>query len=711
MEPAHICTNTPDSLLYARRVMDGDAIVASTALFPLTSRQWNYLAAEKQGQRLRAEEVSFLWAVENGDVEQVKNLLESGRVNVNCTRRRQRLPVCALQVAAEKNDFPMVKLLLERGATPLRRPAFPNGTHEDLLDDEMRLQTYHALCSPAYLSFAYKDPVAAAMLLSGNLRSLTRSREIADTSKSKYKKMRGRVKLFALDVLKCCQTSEEVSTLMNGEVNQTEECLGNGKPNLTTLRRAVNASAKEFVAHYKCQKVVKREWLRGQPDWHTRNGFGWTILYAIYCFFMYACLMPFFALIYVVAPCSPIKYLLDTPKAKFIARVFAYLEFLVLIMTSKFVLPYNPTLSLAQLNEILTAAVLIFAVGFLWAEVGWMYVGGLKAYFSNFLNYVNIAVLLVIFVDFGVALLGELVDTDIVAVIALDLLSAVALVLICLRFLENCLISAYLGPLLLLFVSMRKDVTRFFCLFAVTVFSFALGFNYLYYGLDGITDYAEIGGALSILFTTIFGTEGDQGLNVAVTYNDTSSEKIVVVTDLFRVMGYTMYVAFGVTVIIILVNLCIALMSDTYARMKEHIDVEWKFVRTQIWLRFVDAPVLPPPFNVIPSVSCIVFPFSWLCRSTSTGHQSDEVGQGTRRRSKFKSIRLSYSELLPVLLNRYAMKKKIVKGEEYLVLGNSNSPSEGAPIQTDTVNSEADTSNVGNGVRNYAMEIIEPKYF
>jgi transient receptor potential cation channel subfamily C member 4 len=55
--------------------------------------------------------------------------------------------------------------------------------------------------------------------------------------------------------------------------------------------------------------------------------------------------------------------------------------------------------------------------------------------------------------------------------------------------------------------------------------------------------------------------------------------------------------------IIVLLNMLIAMMSNSYQIISERADVEWKFARTMLWISyFDDGDTLPPPFNLFPTM-------------------------------------------------------------------------------------------------------------
>ncbi|KAE8743920.1 hypothetical protein FOCC_FOCC009478 [Frankliniella occidentalis] len=69
-----------------------------------------------------------------------------------------------------------------------------------------------------------------------------------------------------------------------------------------------------------------------------------------------------------------------------------------------------------------------------------------------------------------------------------------------------------------------------------------------------------------------------------------------------RFWGLLMFGAYSVINIIVLLNLLIAMMSNSYAMIEERSDTEWKFARTRLWMSyFEEGATLPPPFNILPT--------------------------------------------------------------------------------------------------------------
>ena len=65
--------------------------------------------------------------------------------------------------------------------------------------------------------------------------------------------------------------------------------------------------------------------------------------------------------------------------------------------------------------------------------------------------------------------------------------------------------------------------------------------------------------------------------------------------------GYVVNFTYHFVVIILLLNLLIAKMSQTYSDIVSHADMEWKYQRTIFLTRFMDYnEFFVPPFNVLP---------------------------------------------------------------------------------------------------------------
>lgn len=131
-------------------------------------------------------------------------------------------------LAAHCNQFEILQLLLLRGATiemPHQLSCSCNNckkqVHEDSLRHSiLRINTYKAIASPAWISLTNADPVMAAFKLSWELSKLAlRENEFKDT----YLELSNQCKRYACELLDQCRSSEEVITVLNKDAEDSDE--------------------------------------------------------------------------------------------------------------------------------------------------------------------------------------------------------------------------------------------------------------------------------------------------------------------------------------------------------------------------------------------------------------------------------------------------------------------------------------------------------
>ncbi|MBN3323213.1 TRPC7 protein, partial [Atractosteus spatula] len=59
--------------------------------------------------------------------------------------------------------------------------------------------------------------------------------------------------------------------------------------------------------------------------------------------------------------------------------------------------------------------------------------------------------------------------------------------------------------------------------------------------------------------------------------------------------------------VIVLLNMLIAMINNSFQEIEDDADVEWKFARAKLWFSyFEEGRTLPVPFNLIPSPKSVV---------------------------------------------------------------------------------------------------------
>ena len=165
--------------------------------------------------------------------------------------------------------------------------------------------------------------------------------------------------------------------------------------------------------------------------------------------------------------------------------------------------------------------------------------------------------------------------------------------------------SRLLGPLRISLSKMLINVAQFFVIFGVVFFAFALGVTNLYRfttfstqnstlctNMENCTNNAlplsTIGSFAFHLFWGLFGY-----FEITFLTSDENSPFV-------KVFGTAMVGAFHIVMILILLNMLIAMMTKSYEKTDENKDVEWKFYRTEVWIRFIRNDFSkPPPMNLL----------------------------------------------------------------------------------------------------------------
>ncbi|KAJ8868615.1 hypothetical protein PR048_030153 [Dryococelus australis] len=176
-------------------------------------------------------------------------------------------------------------------------------------------------------------------------------------------------------------------------------------------------------------------------------------------------------------------------------------------------------------------------------------------------------------------------------------------------------VSPHLGPLQISLGRMIIDILKFFFIYTLVLFAFGCGMNQLlsYYAVlernrcfhlpGGLPDYDNEDKACSIWrrFSNMF--ETSQSLFWAsFGLVDLMNFELTGIKSFTRFWAMLMFGSYSVINIIVLLNMLIAMMSNSYQIISEHSDKEWKFARSKLWMSyFEEGDTVPAPFNIIPT--------------------------------------------------------------------------------------------------------------
>ncbi|KAJ2941134.1 hypothetical protein O0L34_g10369 [Tuta absoluta] len=609
--------------------------------------------------------------------------------------------VTPLMLAAHKNNYEIIKILLDRGAT-LPDPHDIRCGCEDCIrlssEDSLRhslarLNEYRALASPSLIALSSTDPILTAFQLSWELRNLAFAEQ---ESKAEYLELRHQAQKFAVDLLDQSRNSQELAIILNHDPEEPGFVEGEHMK-LARLELAINFKQKKFVAHPNIQQLLATIWYEGVPGFRRKSS-----MEKIMIFCRVALLFPMYCTLYMIAPNCSTGKLMRKPFMKFLIHASSYLFFLlILILVSQraevqVIQLFGPQWMVDELEEelkkqrgngptYLELVVVIYVLGFIWEETQEIFIEGIRSYLRNMWNFIDftrnslyVAVMLLRFAAYlqQAAEMREHPDHRFIPrekwdafdpqLIAEGLFAA-ANIFSALKLVHLFSINPHLGPLQISLGRMVIDIVKFFFIYSLVLFAFACGLNQLlWYFADlekkkcyvlpgGLPDWDNAGDscmkwrsfgnvfeASQSLFWASFGMVGLENFELAGIKSYT------------RFWGLLMFGSYSVINVIVLLNLLIAMMSNSYAMIDEHSDTEWKFARTRLWMSyFEEGATLPPPFNIMPSPK-LFFKFLGL-------RKKDKEQKLKCKESKEEGQNVCYLAVMRALVWRYvsAMHRKM----------------------------------------------------
>ncbi|KAH3777181.1 short transient receptor potential channel 7-like [Dreissena polymorpha] len=340
--------------------------------------------------------------------------------------------ITPLILAAERNQFEIVQLLLLRGET-IKKPHHyycncqecSNKLEFDQLRlAKTRLNAYRGLCSGAYISLSSKDPILTAFELARELRGVAK---VEKYYKTEYLALAEQLSVYVVQLLDKVRGHDELEILINktGRDSETESY-----SQLARLKLAIQYNEKKFVAHSSCQQKLVSIWY---SDFRALERSNWffrimivsliTLAYPVMCF------------LYIFAPKSKIGSFLRYPCIKFIGHTVSFLAFLVMLLTSS--MAENPSSKVPLSNfttqykyyrenyqnfskfrlhenqllpndfklrsfspQIINVVLSVWIIGMLWQELKQVYSEGIYNYFDALYNYLDFTVLTIYITSF-----------------------------------------------------------------------------------------------------------------------------------------------------------------------------------------------------------------------------------------------------------------------------------------------------------------------
>uniref|UniRef100_A0A7N5JJ65 Transient receptor potential cation channel subfamily C member 6 n=1 Tax=Ailuropoda melanoleuca TaxID=9646 RepID=A0A7N5JJ65_AILME len=231
------------------------------------------------------------------------------------------------------------------------------------------------------------------------------------------------------------------------------------------------------------------------------------------------------------------------------------------------------------------------------------------------------------------------------------------------------------GPLQISLGRTVKDIFKFMVIFIMVFVAFMIGmFNlYSYYiGAKQNEAFTTVEESFKTLFWAIFGLS--EVKSVVINYNHKFIENI----------GYVLYGVYNVTMVIVLLNMLIAMINNSFQEIEDDADVEWKFARAKLWFSyFEEGRTLPVPFNLVPSPKSLFYLLLRLKKWISEmfqGHKKgfqEDAEMNKRNEEKKFGILGSHEDLSKLPLDKKQLghsKQSSVRSSEDFQLNSFNNP-------------------------------------
>nr|XP_026692029.1 short transient receptor potential channel 4-like isoform X2 [Ciona intestinalis] len=529
----------------------------------------------------------------------------------------------ALRIAVENKDTNMCELLLKNKSSQVEGKYYMK-----MSSVKINHQIFQGMSSPAYITLICElkkyDPMEYCIEHIKDLRKQSdKSYECMDF----YKKLEDKTEEYMCSLLDQIRNSDELAKLMRYNydeliaIKDQNESLSELSNKIELLDTAVKNRLVKVVNHHYSQLslvYLKNQHSSFQTDSRLKLLIRRSLL---------AITFPILCLFYLFAPNTRIGKLMMSPLVLFDCHMASDIMFIGIIFL-------NTVTKTVQSNYLGSPPTVLEWIALSWIIGKWAQEieeclnRGWRCYLGDGWNHTDLLalILLTVAIIFRYAdcarhsffihshrnntlLSNDPFEPRKVA----DALLALAYVFVFLKLLSLSRASRTLGPLQVTLARMMADVSHFLFIFFLVIFAFALGLNELYwvYGteegkkslcsfvgnntmsescLKSAGLFSNMWTSLQTLFWSLFGQFNIDDLTLP--FQNSFTETV----------GRTLIAVYHAVAIIVILNMLIAMMSRSYEITSENEEREWKFHRTEMWIRFIRREASrPPPMNLIPN--------------------------------------------------------------------------------------------------------------
>ncbi|CAG9537651.1 unnamed protein product [Cercopithifilaria johnstoni] len=544
---------------------------------------------------------------------------------------------------------------------------------DSLCFSRSRINTYRALTSPSLICLSSKDPILYAFELSYELRRLS---NIENEFRNEYQELSRKCQSFSVNMLEQVRGSKELEIILNHTTNAWEEVTerksANFCQNLARLKLAIKLRQKIFVAHPNCQQLLSAIFYEGLPGFRDRHIvtkmliilgvlIASPLLAIIYVVAPKSSFGEFARRPFIKFLCHSASYCFFLSLLILANQRISYdVIFNTKSVSSIYNAYDNKDIDLKEVRgpppTLVELAILAWVFGLVWVEIKQLWNEGLCDYCSdlwNILDFVTNALYLCTVALRVVAYLQ--VEAEIrnpqmrhlgrhilrrdwdewEPTLISECAFATANIFSSLKMIHIFTVNPHLGPLRISLGRMVLDIVKFLLIYFLVLFSFACGLNQLlwYYSAMRRQECEKYQSLMSSSYQNV-------PVKELIRMEESCDPKYRACESLYNSMETLFWSSFGIIIleqleiveshgptkwtgrtilgcycccsVIVLLNMLIAMMSNSYQDIYNQADVEWKFARSKLWIEyFDDTATVPPPFNMIPSPKSLFYCVQW----------------------------------------------------------------------------------------------------
>ncbi|XP_078594393.1 short transient receptor potential channel 5-like [Branchiostoma floridae x Branchiostoma japonicum] len=654
---------------------------------------------------------ALLYAVDRQDVDAVRILLQreimrGPTYGVDLEDGSSAFPsyMTPVMLAAKKNNYDILEMLLQAGF-PTPAPDDYKWT-TDISESIAWLDAYRAVCSPSYILLTSPDPFRTAFRTSKALRDVLWKRE---QYRPELEQLADQCETFAYELLGEVRSTKEIEAILGHPCTPEDSTCGKST---STLRLAMDLQLKQFATHPLCIDHVEKLTYKKIID-YDQSFSGWEQASSAYGMAFKAVLglaYPFLCLAHLLAPQSKIGAFSSIPVVRTMYWTYSWIILLVLLLVESQSYRVGP----AEIDSIVRGTpvpsirispsailIMIWVTDIAWKNLQDVRSEGLMEHFKHLWNILDFMMVAVFLAQFTLRVWASL-NLDVYSadstvaddwarranentfqpIVVADALFSIFTIVVFIRAISLFTSYRFLGMLLISIGRMFMDIAKFIVFSGLILFAFACGLNQLYwfYGTmhqylcskysqsnlqtacSNLFGFDTLSNSLQALFWTGFGVLDLTTLDLKPGTSPVDLFQIQewpVITETVGKVIYTMYQVIGVLVI---VNLIIAIMSDSYTRTEEDKRTDWAFTMIKQQLYNLDVDVsLPPPFALMMSVrNALVRPVLILCGRRNNPPDSDTNAERAVHpaQSSLPAKQDVYKMVVGRLITRYLLRKE-----------------------------------------------------